>query len=250
MTRFAFFRKLPGASHCQLAQARSTTLIELAPSILSADFAHLGDQAQAAIDGGGTLLHVDIMDGHFVPNLTIGPPVVASLRKAVPNVPFDCHLMIDNPDEFIPAFAEAGANWISVHQEVCMHLNGTLHLITSHGCKPAVVINPATPVHMLDEVLDIVHHVLVMSINPGFGAQQLIPATLHKIEALARIRESRGLSFRIEVDGGVHLETIGSVVRAGADLLVAGSAVFSHGDIRENARKLLHAAREVTLTRA
>jgi ribulose-phosphate 3-epimerase len=225
-------------------------LIELAPSILSADFAHLGDQALTAIDGGGTLLHVDVMDGHFVPNITIGPPVVASLRKAVPNVPFDCHLMIENPDEFIPAFAEAGANWISVHQEVCMHLNRTLHLIVSHGCKPAVVINPATPVHMLDEVLDIVHHVLVMSVNPGFGAQQFLPASLHKIEALARARESRGLSFRIEVDGGVDLETIGSVVRAGADLLVAGSAVFSHGDIRENARRLLHAAREVTLTRA
>jgi ribulose-phosphate 3-epimerase len=225
-------------------------LIELAPSILSADFAHLGDQAQTAIDGGGTVLHVDVMDGHFVPNITIGPPVVASLRKAVPSVPFDCHLMIDNPDEFIPAFAEAGANWISVHQEACPHLNRTLHLISSHGCKPAVVINPATPVQTLDEVLDIVHHVLVMSVNPGFGAQHFIPGSLHKIEALARIRESRGLSFRIEVDGGVDLETIGSVVRAGADLLVAGSAVFSHGDIGENARKLLHAAREVTLTRA
>jgi ribulose-phosphate 3-epimerase len=131
-----------------------------------------------------------------------------------------------------------------------MHLNRTLHLISSHGCKPAVVINPATPVQMLDEVLDIVHHVLVMSVNPGFGAQHFIPGSLHKIEALARIRESRGLSFRIEVDGGVDLETIGSVVRAGADLLVAGSAVFSHGEIKENARKLLHAAREVTLSRA
>jgi ribulose-phosphate 3-epimerase len=225
-------------------------LIELAPSILSADFARLGAQAQSAIDGGGTVLHVDIMDGHFVPNITIGPPVVASLRKAVRDVPFDCHLMIENPDEFIPAFAEAGANWISVHQEACVHLNRTLHLIASHGCKPAVVINPATPVHALDEVLDIVHHVLVMSVNPGFGAQQFIEASLHKIAALARIRESRGLAFRIEVDGGVDLDTIGSVVRAGADLLVAGNAVFAHGDPRENARKLLQAARDVTLTRA
>ncbi len=225
-------------------------MIELAPSILSADFARLGAQAQSAIDGGGTVLHVDIMDGHFVPNITIGPPVVASLRKAVRDVPFDCHLMIENPDEFIPAFAEAGANWISVHQEACVHLNRTLHLIASHGCKPAVVINPATPVHALDEVLDIVHHVLVMSVNPGFGAQQFIEASLHKIAALARIRESRGLAFRIEVDGGVDLDTIGSVVRAGADLLVAGNAVFAHGDPRENARKLLQAARDVTLTRA
>jgi ribulose-phosphate 3-epimerase len=225
-------------------------LIELAPSILSADFARLGAQAQSAIDGGGTVLHVDIMDGHFVPNITIGPPVVASLRKAVPDVPFDCHLMIENADDFIPAFAEAGANWISVHQEACVHLNRTLHLIASHNCKPAVVINPATPVHALDEVFDIVHHILVMSVNPGFGGQHFIEGSLRKIEALARIRESRGLGFRIEVDGGVDLDTVARVVRAGADLLVAGSAVFAHGDPRENARKLLQAARDVTLTRA
>jgi ribulose-phosphate 3-epimerase len=233
-----------------LRDREERTLIELAPSILSADFARLGAQAQAAIDGGGTVLHVDIMDGHFVPNITIGPPVVASLRKAVPSVPFDCHLMIENPDEFIPAFAEAGADWISVHQEACVHLNRTLHLIDSHDCKPAVVINPATPVQMLDEVLDIVHHVLVMSVNPGFGAQHFIEGSLRKIEALARIRESRGLAFRIEVDGGIDLDTVGSVVRAGADLLVAGNAVFAHGEPRENAHKLLQAARSVTLTRA
>jgi ribulose-phosphate 3-epimerase len=231
-------------------QARSATLIELAPSILSADFAQLGAQAQAAIEGGGTVLHVDIMDGHFVPNITIGPPVVASLRNAVPKVPFDLHLMIENPDEFIPAFAEAGANWISVHQEACVHLNRTLHLIESHGCKPAVVINPATPVRTLDEVLDIVHHVLVMSVNPGFGAQKFIEGSLRKIESLARIRESRGLTFRIEVDGGIDLDTISDVVRAGAELLVAGNAVFAHGDIRENARKLLNAARATMATRA
>ncbi len=225
-------------------------MIELAPSILSADFAQLGAQAQAAIAGGGTLLHIDVMDGHFVPNITIGPLVVSSLRKAVKDVPFDCHLMIENPDDFIPAFAEAGANWISVHQEACVHLNRTLHLIASHGCKPAVVINPATPVHALDEVLDIVHHVLVMSVNPGFGAQKFIAGSLRKIEALARIRESRGLSFRIEVDGGVDLTTVADVVRAGAELLVAGNAVFAHGDIRENAKKLLLAARAATMARA
>ena len=225
-------------------------MIELAPSILSADFARLGVQAQSAIDGGGTVLHVDIMDGHFVPNITIGPPVVASLRKAVPDVPFDCHLMIENADEFIPAFAEAGASWISVHQEACIHLNRTLHLIASHNCKPAVVINPATPIHVLDEVFDIVHHILVMSVNPGFGGQHFIEGSLRKIEALARIRDSRGLAFRIEVDGGVDLDTVARVVGAGADLLVAGNAVFGHGDPRENARKLLQAARAVTLTRA
>ncbi len=225
-------------------------MIELAPSILSADFSQLGVQAQAAVAGGGTLLHIDVMDGHFVPNITIGPLVVSSLRKAVPDVPFDCHLMIENPDDYIPAFAEAGANWISVHQEACVHLNRTLHLIASHGCKPAVVINPATPVQALDEVLDIVHHVLVMSVNPGFGAQKFIPGSLRKIETLVRLRESRGLSFRIEVDGGVDLTTVADVVRAGAELLVAGNAVFSHGDISENARKLLHAARAATMARA
>jgi ribulose-phosphate 3-epimerase len=225
-------------------------LIELAPSVLSANFAQLGAEARAAIEGGGTVLHLDVMDGHFVPNLTIGPPVVASLRKTIANTTFDCHLMIENPDNFISAFAEAGANWISVHQEACVHLDRTLHLIESHGCKPAVVINPATPVYLLDEVLDIVHHVLVMSVNPGFGAQKFIPNSLRKIEALAQIRERRNLSYRIEVDGGVDLETIVEVVRAGADLLVAGNAVFGHGDIRENARQLLHAARTATAMRA
>lgn len=223
--------------------------IELAPSILSADFTRLGADAQAAIEGGGTLLHVDVMDGHFVPNITIGPPVVASLRKAT-KVPLDCHLMIENPDDYIPAFAEAGANWISVHQEACVHLNRTLHLIAAHGCKPGVVINPATPVHTLDNVLDIVHHVLVMSVNPGFGGQEFIRGSLAKMEDLARIRESRGLAFRIEVDGGVALDTVADVVRAGAELLVAGNAVFGHGNIRENAKKLLEAARAATLSHA
>jgi ribulose-phosphate 3-epimerase len=223
--------------------------IELAPSILSANFAQLAADAKAALEGGGTLLHVDVMDGHFVPNITIGPPVVESLRKALPDTLFDCHLMIEHPDEFIPAFAEAGANWISVHQEACVHLDRTLHLIESHGCKPAVVINPATPVETLDEVLDLVHHVLVMSVNPGFGGQKFIRGALRKIDALARIRETRGLRFRIEVDGGVALDTVVDVVNAGAELLVAGNAVFGHGDIRENARKLLAAARSAKLIR-
>jgi ribulose-phosphate 3-epimerase len=218
------------------------SVIELAPSILSANFAQLGAEAKAALDGGGTVLHLDVMDGHFVPNLTIGPPVVASLRKTLPDVTFDCHLMIENPDQFIPAFAEAGASWISVHQEACVHLDRTLHLIESHDCKPGVVINPATPVLMLDDVLEIVHHVLVMSVNPGFGAQHFIPNSLKKVETLARIRESRGLEFRIEIDGGVALDTVGDIVRAGAEILVAGNAVFAKGDIRENARKLLDAA--------
>jgi ribulose-phosphate 3-epimerase len=217
-------------------------MIELAASILSADFARLGSEAQAAVEGGATVLHVDIMDGHFVPNLTIGPPVVASLRK-VTQVPLDCHLMIERPDDFIPAFAEAGANWISVHQEACVHLDRTLRLIASHNCKPGVVINPATPVHTLDEILHLVHHVLVMSVNPGFGGQSFIHASLRKVEMLAKIRESRGLNFRIEVDGGVHHDTVADIVRAGAEILVAGSAIFEHGTPRESARQLLEFAR-------
>ena len=217
-------------------------MIELAASVLSADFARLGSEAQAAIEGGATVLHVDIMDGHFVPNLTIGPPVVASLRR-VTQAPLDCHLMIERPDDFIPAFADAGANWISVHQEACVHLDRALRLIASHNCKPGVVVNPATPVHTLDEILPFVHHVLVMSVNPGFGGQSFIHASLRKIEMLAKIRESRGLNFRIEVDGGVHHDTVADIVRAGAEILVAGSAVFEEGNSRENARQLLESAR-------
>jgi len=223
--------------------------IELAPSILSANFAQLASEAQAALDGGGTIVHIDVMDGHFVPNITVGPLVVASLRKTI-KAPFDCHLMIENPDQFIPAFAEAGADWISVHQEACVHLDRTLHLIESHGCKAGVVINPATPVSALDEVLDFVHHVLVMSVNPGFGGQKFIPNSLKKIETLVKIREARRLNFRIEIDGGVDVNTVGDIVRAGAELLVAGNALFGQGNRQENARKLLDAARAATLTRA
>jgi ribulose-phosphate 3-epimerase len=224
--------------------------IELAPSILSANFANLAEHARQAIEGGGTLLHVDIMDGHFVPNITMGPPVVASLRKALPGTIFDCHLMIENPDEFIPAFAEAGATWISVHQEACVHLDRTLHHIADHGCKAGVVLNPATPVDTLTDVLDLVHHVLVMSVNPGFGGQKFIRNSLKKIQQLARIRDEQGLDFRIEVDGGVGLDTVADIVRAGAELLVAGNSVFGHGDAKQNARQLLEDARAATLTRA
>jgi ribulose-phosphate 3-epimerase len=221
-------------------------LIELAPSILSADFARLGEQVRAAGEGGGSVVHVDIMDGHFVPNLTVGPPVVKALRK-VTKLPLDCHLMIENPDEFIPAFAEAGADWISVHQEACRHLNRTLHLIKSHNCLAGVVINPATPVDTLAEVLELVDYVLVMSVNPGFGGQKFIPGTLHKMKRLADIRSERRLNFRIEVDGGIALDTVAEVVRAGAEILVAGNAVFGQGDPTKNAEALLKAATEATM---
>lgn len=223
-------------------------MIELAPSILSADFARLGEQVRAAEEGGATVIHVDIMDGHFVPNLTIGPPVVKSLRK-VTDLPLDCHLMIENADEFIPAFADAGVNWISVHQEACRHLNRALHHIRDHGCLAGVVINPATPVETLSEVLDIVDYVLVMSVNPGFGAQKFIPSTLHKMRRLAEIRRQRGLNYRIEVDGGVALDTVADVVHAGAEILVAGNAVFGKGDPKDNAGSLLKAATEAALQR-
>ncbi len=221
-------------------------MIELAPSILAADFAHLADQVRAAAAGGGTVVHVDIMDGHFVPNLTMGPPLVKSLRQAT-ELPLDCHLMIENPDQFIPEFAAAGANWMSVHQEACPHLNRTLHLIKDHGCLAGVVINPATPVETLSEVLDLADYILVMSVNPGFGAQKFIPAAVHKIRRLADMRAQRGLSYRIEVDGGIDLNTVPVVVRAGAEILVAGNAVFGKGDPKANARELLKTAVEATL---
>jgi ribulose-phosphate 3-epimerase len=162
-------------------------MIELLPSILSADFSHLAEQVAAAERGGGTVIHVDVMDGHFVPNITLGPPVVKSLRK-VTNLPLDCHLMIENPDEFIPAFADAGANWVSVHYEACRHLHRSLELIAQHGMKPAVVVNPATRVELLSEILPMVHHVLVMSVNPGFGGQKFIEFSLDKTAAWLTIQ--------------------------------------------------------------
>ena len=218
-------------------------MVELLPSILSADFAHLADQVAAAELGGGTVIHVDIMDGHFVPNITIGPPVVKSLRKAT-KLPLDCHLMIENPDEFIPAFADAGANWVSVHYEACRHLHRTLQLIAQHGMKPAVVLNPATRVELIRDILPMVHHVLIMSVNPGFGGQQFIPFSLDKIRRLAELRQELGLAFRIEVDGGVAHDTVARIVQAGADLLVAGHAVFGAGQPEQDARALLLAARK------
>jgi ribulose-phosphate 3-epimerase len=218
-------------------------MVQLLPSILSADFAHLGDEVAAAERGGGTVIHVDIMDGHFVPNITIGPPVVKSLRKAT-KLPLDCHLMIENPDEYIPAFAEAGANWVSVHYEACRHLHRTLQLIEHHGMKPAVVLNPATRVEFIREILPMVHHVLIMSVNPGFGGQEFIPFSLDKIRRLGQLRQEMGLAFKIEVDGGVAHDTVAQVVQAGAELLVAGNAVFGAGEAERDARDLLAAARK------
>ncbi len=223
-------------------------MTELAPSILSADFARLADHVQAVADGGATLLHVDVMDGHFVPNLTIGPPVVASLRK-VTNLPLDVHLMIENADQFIPAFVDAGADWISVHQEACIHLHRTLEMIRGRNLNAGVVINPATPVHTLEDVLDMVDHVLVMSVNPGFGGQKFIPMTLDKVRKLVAIRAERRLNFRIEIDGGINTDNIADTVRAGVEILVAGNGVFANGDPAGNVRRLIKLATEATLQR-
>ncbi len=220
-------------------------MVELAFSILAADFTHLADEIARAERGGGTIVHVDVMDGHFVPNITFGPPVVEAVRK-VTKLPLDCHLMIEDPDKFIPDFAKAGADMISVQWETCPHLNRTLQHIIDHEVLPGVVINPATPVDFLVEVLPMVHHVLVMSVNPGFGGQRFLPRSVERIAHLRRLRHEMGLNFRIEVDGGVADDTVESVVRAGADMLVAGSAIFAGGKAEENAREFLRIARRAT----
>jgi ribulose-phosphate 3-epimerase len=217
-------------------------VIELAFSILAADFAHLADEIARATAGGGTIVHVDVMDGHFVPNITFGPPVVKAIRP-VTTLPLDCHLMIEDPDQFIPAFAEAGADMVSVQIEACRHLNRTLQHIADNGMLAGVVLNPATPIEMLVEVLPMVHHVLVMSVNPGFGGQKFLPRSVERIAHLRRLRHQMGLNFRIEVDGGIANDTVASVVEAGADMLVAGSAIFAPGRTTENAQEFLRIAR-------
>jgi ribulose-phosphate 3-epimerase len=224
-------------------------VVQLLPSILSADFSRLADEIQAAERGGASVIHIDVMDGHFVPNITIGPPVVESLRK-VTERPLDCHLMIENPDQFISDFALAGANWIGVHYEATRHLHRTLQLIEQQGMEPGVVINPATRVDLLIDILPMVHHVLVMSVNPGFGGQKFIDFSVDKIRHLAELRAELGLSFQIEVDGGVAHDTVGAVVQAGAELLVAGSAVYDSGDPERAVRELLEVAREAERRRA
>jgi ribulose-phosphate 3-epimerase len=220
---------------------RSFTMIKIAPSILSADFSRLGDDIQAVDRAGADYIHVDVMDGHFVPNITIGPLVVDALRK-VTDKPLDVHLMIENPDLYIAEFAKAGADIITVHQEAVPHLHRTVQLIKSLGKKAGVSLNPATPVETLDVILDDLDLVLVMSVNPGFGGQSFIPSALDKIRALRQRISERGLATELEVDGGVKVDNIREVVAAGADVLVAGSAVFNTDDyaatitaLRENA---------------
>jgi ribulose-phosphate 3-epimerase len=215
--------------------------IRLAPSILSANFATLADEIAAAERGGADLIHVDVMDGHFVPNITVGPPVVRAIKR-VTRVPLDVHLMIEDPDRYLDAFIEAGASMLSVHVEVLPHLHRTIGAIKQRGAKAGVVLNPSTPVVALEEVASDVDYVLVMSVNPGFGGQSFIPRTVDKIRAIRRLLQSAGSRAPIEVDGGIDLHTVGLVVSAGAELLVAGQAIFGGGQPEQATRALKQAA--------
>lgn len=207
-------------------------MIKIAPSILSADFAKLGSEIKEIEDGGADYVHVDVMDGHFVPNITIGPLIVEAIRPLT-KLPLDVHLMIENPDMYIKDFADAGADIITVHQETCPHLHRTIQLIKNYNVKAGVVINPATPVATIKEIIGNVDLVLVMSVNPGFGGQSFIKESLSKINDINLIRKERDLNFELQVDGGVNVNTAKSCVDAGADVLVAGSAVFNQPNRKE-----------------
>ena len=215
--------------------------ILIAPSLLAADFAHVGAAVEAVERGGADLIHVDVMDGHFVPNITMGPPVVRSLRR-VTRLPLDVHLMIQNPDQYVEAFVEAGAAWITVHQEVLPHLHRTIHLIHALGARAGVAINPSTPLVAIEEILGDVDHVLVMTVNPGFGGQTFIPRSVSKVEALRAMLDRIGSCAPIEVDGGIDLTTAGPMVAAGASILVAGTAIFGADDAERATRELRAAA--------
>jgi ribulose-phosphate 3-epimerase len=219
---------------------------KIAPSILSADFARLGEEVRAVATAGADYIHVDVMDGHFVPNITIGPLVVEAVRK-ITDLPLDVHLMIENPDLYIPDFANAGADIIVVHAEATNHLNRTVQLIKSLGKKAGVSLNPATSLHCLDYILDELDLVLLMTVNPGFGGQSFIESCLPKIHALRGMLDKRGLEAELEVDGGVKIENIDRISHAGADVFVAGSAVFGSSDYAATLAELKRRAREPVL---
>ena len=220
-------------------------MIEIAPSILSADFARLADDIARVERAGVTILHVDVMDGHFVPNITIGPPVVECVRK-VTRLHLDVHLMIENPERFVDAFVGAGANSVSVHYEACRHLDGTLGLIRKAGALAGVVLNPATPVEVLEDVLEVADYVLLMSVNPGFGGQKLIPYVLDKARKLDRMRREKKLALPIEIDGGVNRQNLADVVRSGCEWIVTGSAIFHTPDPEATTREMREIAANAT----
>ena len=220
-------------------------MVEIAPSILSADFARLADDIARVERAGVTMLHVDVMDGHFVPNITIGPPVVESIRK-VTRLQLDVHLMIENPERFVAAFVGAGANAVSVHYEACRHLDGTLGLIRKAGALAGVVLNPATPVEVLEEVLEVADYVLLMSVNPGFGGQKLIPYVLRKARQLDGMRREKKLALPIEIDGGVNRQNLADVVRSGCEWIVTGSAIFHTPDPEATVREMREIAATAT----
>jgi len=205
---------------------------KIAPSILSADFTCLGQEIKAVETAGADWIHVDVMDGHFVPNITMGPLVVEAVRRST-ELPVDVHLMIDNPDLYIPDFAAAGADYISVQVEVCPHLHRTVHMIKENGAKPGVVLNPATPLACIDYILQDLDFVLIMSVNPGFGGQQFIASSIDKIRQLKTLINDKGAAALIQVDGGVNSTTIAEISQAGADVFVAGSAIFNTNDYRQ-----------------
>ena len=212
-------------------------MVQIAPSILAADFARLGEEVAQVEAAGADLLHVDVMDGHFVPNLTIGPPVIKAL-DAVTRLPLDVHLMVQEPDALLPAFIAAGSDNLTVHVEACRHLHRTIQIIKEAGVRASVVLNPATPLYALEEILPELHMVLLMSVNPGFGGQRFIPSTLEKIRALKQQITARGLHVAIEVDGGVNPSNARAVREAGADVLVAGTAIFGQPDYAAAIRAL------------
>jgi ribulose-phosphate 3-epimerase len=214
-------------------------MTKIAPSILSADFSILKNEIADVEKGGADYIHVDVMDGHFVPNITIGPLVVQSIRP-VTNLPLDVHLMVENPDRYVQAFADAGADIISVHQEACIHLHRTIQLIKQAGVKPGVVINPATSVETIKPILPELDLVLLMTVNPGFGGQSFLDMVLPKIKTIAGWRKELGLSFEIEVDGGVNPETAPLCIDAGVDVLVAGSAVFNKENRAEAIQRIVN----------
>ena len=223
-------------------------MVEIIPSILSADFSRLGQEIERVERGGASMLHVDVMDGHFVPNLTLGPPVVASIRKTT-RLTLDVHLMITDPDTYAPAFIQAGADQVTVHQEACRHLDRTLRMIQGEGARAGVVLNPATPVSLLEDVLGLADYVLIMSVNPGFGGQRFIPRALEKVRRLDQIRRDLRLTFPIEIDGGITKENLAEVVRAGCDWVVTGSSVFHSSDPAATVAEMRQIASEATAVR-